>query len=1335
MESLLKKINLLLPQALWADRVAVQHRINLLKRFKSKKQTEVKSDHLLEEMVKRLERSAEIRNRKIATIPQLHFDPELPICAKKDEIIAKISAHQVVIISGETGSGKTTQLPKFCLAAGRGIDGVIGCTQPRRIAAITVSQRIAEELGQMPGQSVGYKIRFADQSSRHTHIKLMTDGILLAETQNDPWLNEYDTIIVDEAHERSLNIDFVLGILKTLAQKRRDLKLIITSATIDTRKFSAAFGDAPVIEVSGRMYPVKTHYISNEDVENSGEESSHIEQAVAVLDRIVSQSPFGDVLIFMPTEQDIRETTELISGRNYRDVTVLSLFARLSAAEQQRVFARPAGRKIIVATNVAETSLTIPGIKYVIDSGLARISQYNPTSRTTALPVAPISRSSADQRMGRCGRVADGVCYRLFAEEDYNNRPRFTVPEILRSNLAEVILRMIALNLGNTEDFPFIDPPVTKNITDGTRILQELDAIALIPADRKQRRRRSRGRYELTENGRLMAKLPLDPRLARMLIEGRKEGCLAEIVVLAAALSIQDPRERPLEKQQAADQAHARFADPRSDFLSLLNIWDAYQKVRALQKGWGRVKSFCRENFLSFRRMREWCDIHAQIILLLEEEDGFDPAATCVAANTAQLKDAKDIALDPVYGAIHRAVLSGFISNVAVKKEKYFFRATRDREAMIFPGSALFKNPGNWIVAAEMVETSRLFARTTAEICPDWIEPLAKNLCRYSYSDPRWHRRQGAVLIKEQVTLFGLTVVSGRPVLYGRIDPAAASAIFIQEALVNQEMARPQPFMQHNRQLIETVQEMEARMRRRDILINEDLICQFYQEHLEGIYDLPGLKTLIRAKGGDDFLRMTREQILSYLPTEEELALYPDRVPLGNAFYDLSYAFNPEKPDDGVTVRIPSSEAAMVPFDGFDWLVPGLLGEKITAMIKGLPKNFRKQLVPIAATVETVIKEMPRKGDSLRTSLSNFIYRRFGVDVPASVWPEDKLPDHLRMRIAVTDSRGDIIRAERDPMVLKSVGSSPKNDADAFENLRKTWELENIDEFPMESIPESIVLDPDEPTGGKAYPALSVEGEKINLRLFKEHLSGSNAHLKGVFQLLHQHFSRELKFLKHNLILPKEVRDTAIYFGGYREVEKELYECTVKSLFERNLRTRKDFDLHVKALNDLGLHTVGIAKRDAVITVLQEYHKTRALLAQLTAANRANPGLLNLLEGMQIQLNQLLPNNFIVLYDIYRLKHIPRYLATFVIRAQRAAVHLEKDRQRWSEIAPFMDRLNELTASLTPQSSVEKRRAVEEFYWMTEEFKVSLFAQEVGTDGPISRKRLTNKLKEIDRMV
>ena len=736
LENEINRIELLLTDAMSVDRYPVLRRLAQLKRRRAGRMAQKSYRQQLAAIERRLVASIARRQKRAASRPRVTDAPALPIADRKDDIITAIASHAVVIVSGETGSGKTTQLPKYCLAAGRGIDGRIGCTQPRRIAATSVARRIAEEMGETVGRSVGYKIRFQDRTGPDAFVKIMTDGILLAEVQQDRYLSEYDTIIVDEAHERSLNIDFVLGLLKTLLKKRRDLKLIITSATIDTEKFSRAFDDAPVIEVSGRLYPVDVSYFPDDPLfatssDEPNDDMTHVETAVAAIRRLKRHGPFGDILVFMPTEQDIRETCEILEGDGAPGERVMPLFARLTADKQARVFARAKGRKIIVATNVAETSLTIPGIRYVVDSGLARVSQYNPRTRTTALPVEPISRSSADQRKGRCGRVENGVCIRLYSEEDYLSRPLFTPPEILRSNLAEVILRMTALKLGDMAAFPFIDRPAAKSIRDGTEALKELGAVAENLAGEEVQKARGGGRSRerranrrqadgsnsrpglfLTKRGSLMARLPIDPRLSRMLIEARKQCCVAEVTVIAAALSIQDPRERPADRAEEADKAQALFVDPASDFLTLVNIWNRYQDTWREQKTTGRMKKFCRAHFLSYRRMREWRDIHVQLNDILVENG---------------LSRAGAAGLDPDgrYAAIHKAVLSGFLSNIAVRKEKNVFQAAKGREVMIFPGSALFNRAGDWIVAAEMVETSRLFARMAATVDSAWLEELA----------------------------------------------------------------------------------------------------------------------------------------------------------------------------------------------------------------------------------------------------------------------------------------------------------------------------------------------------------------------------------------------------------------------------------------------------------------------------------------------------------------------------------------------------------------------------------------------------------------------------------
>lgn len=724
----IRKIEAKLGRTMLADRHSIRKEI---RRIKRSRETHNKLENRISRLEKRVQAAIKKRTIRIKNRPNPLFNLDLPILEKREEIVEAIKRHPVLIVSGDTGSGKSTQLPKFCLDAGRGVNGFIGCTQPRRIAAMTVSRRIAEELKEELGQTVGYKIRFQDRTHPSSYIKIMTDGILLAETQADPNLYRYDTLIIDEAHERSLNIDFLLGILKGLIKKRKDLRLIITSATIDTEKFSKAFHHAPIIEVSGRMYPVDVKYSETSDDDT---DQTHVEQAVEAAHGLLKQTADGDILIFMPTEQDIRETCELLEGRNHQRASIYPLFARLSTIDQSKIFKPIPKRKVIVATNVAETSITIPGIQYVIDTGLARISQYSPRTRTTSLPVADISKSSADQRKGRCGRVSDGVCIRLFSEDSFNSRPLYTSPEILRSNLAEVILRMLSLNLGNVSDFPFIDPPAERSIKDGFDLLLEIGAI-------KMRENRSKSQhpsvYLLTDRGKLMSKMPIDPRLSRMLIQAEQEGCIKEMVIIAAALSIQDPRERPSDHVQEADEMHKSFHHENSDFLSLLNLWNRYHETFRQKKTTGSLKRFCRQHYLSFRRMREWQDIHNQLWTIIKESGFLKDKSP-----TNQSRPKEDL-FEPEYAAIHRSILSGFLSNIAQKKESHFYRAGKGREAMIFPGSSLFGRSQQWVMAAEMVETSRLFARCVANIESEWIEDIGRDRLKYTYLNPRWSKNRG----------------------------------------------------------------------------------------------------------------------------------------------------------------------------------------------------------------------------------------------------------------------------------------------------------------------------------------------------------------------------------------------------------------------------------------------------------------------------------------------------------------------------------------------------------------------------------------------------------------
>jgi len=1346
-----KKAESLLPKALRADQTSARRKINSLKRSSGRSLPAERLKKQLLHIEKQLASSAKKKKWRIQNRPSLSYNEALPIVDKKNEIIESIKKNRVVIISGETGSGKTTQIPKFCLAAGRGIDGKIGCTQPRRIATTTVARRVAEEIGEELGKSVGYKIRFKDRTHPDAFIKFMTDGILLAETQNDPELNQYDTIIVDEAHERSLNIDFILGILKTLLKQRKGLKLIITSATIDTEKFSRAFDNAPVIEVSGRMYPVEVRYFTDAQEDEEVSELAnmeYVETAVQVVDSLQNEASSGDILIFMPTEQDIRETCETIEGKKYKGVTVLPLFARLSGSEQSRVFSKMSGRKIIVATNIAETSITIPGIKYVIDSGLARISQYLPRSRTTSLSIKSISRSSANQRKGRCGRIENGICIRLFHEEDYESRPLFTPPEILRANLAEVILRMIALKLGDMDDFPFIDKPAQKSIRDGFDLLLELGAI-IHDSDKKQPK--SSNRFSLTDQGRLMARIPIDPRLSRMLIEAHKRGCLEEVSIIASALSVQDPRERPSEKAEEADLKHALFKDTSSDFITLLNVWEKYQETWRQKKSMGKMKRYCKEHFLSFRRMREWRDVYAQISAILKEHkmhysnqvDSINSKSATgksgISKRTIQKQSgivSKKDEFSSLYTSIHKSILSGFLSNIAMKKADNIFRVAGDREVMIFPGSTLFNRTKSWVVAAELVETSRLFARIVAGIDSDWLEDLGKALCKRTYLKPHWERNRGEVVASEQVSLFGLIIVPGRPISYGRIDPEEASDIFVRSALVEGDVKKPFEFMNHNQKLVDSITDMENRIRRRDLLTASEEIFRFYHRELKGCFDIRTLRNHIKKRGNDHHLRMQQEDLLRHSPDTEELALFPDRVILGDNSFDCDYKFNPGKPDDGLTIEIPSSAAAMVPRESIDWLVPGLYREKIMMLIKGLPKSYRKQLVPVANTTDIILKEMPKTEVALITTLGNFIYERFKVDIPAPAWPDNLLPDHLRARVTITGPKGEALATGRDPSILKQ-HIVESTDPDEFESTRKVWEKSGITSWDFGDLPDEIPIKVKSGTRWVVYPGL-VKGDgddrSVELRLFRNRDNAQKSHRTGVAVLFINLFAKDLKYLKRHLTPPEKMAGNFSPFENARDLKKQVYERIIKDLFHKDIRSEKAFCAYAESVAPAMLKT-GQDYLNRITPVLKAFHETDSVISSMKATHRFNKSAVQFLGDLRKELTRLVPETFLDLYDSKRFIHIVRYVTAIRVRVQRALVSLEKDRTKAAEAIYFSEKLNKLLSELSPTASNEKKSALEDFFWSIEEYKVSLFAQELKTAGPVSKKRLESRLKEIQRMV
>jgi ATP-dependent helicase HrpA len=1328
-----------------AERPQLQRELRDIQGKLAKTESPDKIKSRLDRLERKLTQSIVRRKKKEAGLPRFDYPGELPISKRKDEIVHTIRRNQVVIIAGETGSGKSTQIPKMCLEAGRGIRGLIGHTQPRRIAAMTIARRVSEELGEQVGSSVGYKIRFEEKTGSHAYIKVMTDGILLAELQSDPFLNAYDTIIVDEAHERSLNIDFVLGYLRNLLKKRRDLKLIVTSATMDTAKFSKAFNDAPVIQVSGRMYPVELRYRPiDPDLEDSGE-SNYIDAAIRAVEEIEAESSQGDILIFMPTEQDIRETCASLEGRNkryaYANDTILPLFARLSWAEQRRIFTSCPSRKIIVATNVAETSITIPGIRYVIDTGLARIAQYNSRTRTLNLSVSGISKSSADQRKGRCGRVEDGVCIRLYDETDYESRVLFTLPEILRSNLAEVILRMLYLRIGDLETFPFIDPPEAKDVRNGLELLKELGAIeespeqaskiskqkeeADRPAQSDTRPAKGKARFTLTELGIKMACLPIDPRISRMIIEAQKEACVREVSVIAAALSIQDPREWPLEQIEAARKAHEPFQDPSSDFLSFVNIWNRYHENCGILKSQSKIRKFCKAHFISYKRMQEWVDIHGQLHSILAE------------SGTGKRKTAESNSPAGSYASIHKSILSGYLSNIAVRKEKNIYSAARGREVMIFPGSTIFNRGGEWILAAEMVETSRLYARTAAIIDREWLELLGKGLCRSSYSEPHWERKRGEVVASEQVTLFGLVIVPRRSVSYGRISPEEASDIFIRSALVDGDLEKFPRFLEKNRNLIETISSMEDKLRRRDLLVGDEDLFAFYKERLPGIYDIRTLLKRIRESGKDDFLILKEEDILRQVPDEDELSHFPDRISLGKISLPLHYRFNPGSPDDGLTVNVPHGLAGAILPGHADWLVPGLQKEKITSLVKGLPKEYRKRLVPVATTVDIISREMPPGNRPIADALSDFILKRFGLDIPARAWLMEEIPDYLKLRFSITDNKGKEIFSGRD---LESLSQKICGDikSQAFEKAKKEWGRSQIQAWDFGDLPESIFLEG--PTGveGLAYPALEQETDSLEnpccrIRLFKDRNEAEAAHLKGMRILFSIHFKQELQYLKKQNLLKGEEKISAGYFGGEKAVEKATHERALRNIFPDAVRTEQDFRKACERASGTIL-LKGMEAAQEVIPALNAYSNTRQKIRKMEEVNRANRSALKFLETIRMSMDELLPKQFIMEYANEHLFHIPRYLKALEIRAERGLIHLEKDREKAGQTGIYEELSRRLNKSISPQTSKERLKAIENFRWIVEEYKVAVFAQQIKTAFPVSPKRLEEKYKEIERM-
>ncbi len=1271
-------------------------------------------------------------------MPAIRYPSDLPITARREEILAAIRAHPVVIVAGETGSGKTTQLPKMCLEAGRAERGKIGCTQPRRVAALSVSRRVAEELGVTWGREVGCKMRFNDDTGRDTQIKFMTDGILLAEIQSDPLLRAYSTLILDEAHERSLNIDFLLGHLQGVLRKRGDLKVIITSATIDTEAFSQAFGGAPIIEVSGRLWPVEIRYAPAASFAgaNDDEDPSHVEAAVRATENVLIESDAGDVLVFMPTERDIRETRERLEETLGAGIEVLGLFGRMAGTEQQRIFAPGPRRRVIVATNIAETSLTLPRIRYVIDSGLSRMSRYNPRTRTKRLPIEDISQSSANQRAGRAGRVQDGICIRLYAEDDFEKRPRFTQPEIQRANLAEVILRMKAFRLGEIESFPFLNPPPAAAINAGYALLHELGALDDTNA--------------LTPLGRELARLPIDPTLGRMLLQAREEGSLPDLLIIAAALSVPDPRERPEEQKDAAAAAHRAFADPASDFLGLLNIWRAAPDPET-RSGGNALRRFCKANFLSLSRMREWRDIHRQLTEVAPETPGRHPVSGKTSGTPTGAAQAKEKTADSeipaggAYAAIHRAVLAGLLGQIAQREKSNGYKASGNRLVTVFPGSNLYerrdkpvkgrpaprdaKPPAKsrqplWIMAAEIVETSQLFARMAAGIDPQWVVELGPHLTQVRHTEPHWSAKAGRVLVLERVLVHGLELTR-RHVDFGAINPVEATELFIRGALVAEEARIPLHFFAENQRVRDKLETALTRVRSQWAHSLDEALYQFYARRIEGVSSVHDLNRLVRARIGREpnFLCATEEDLIGTHDTSYDRTLFPDSVSLGNTALPVSYAYSPGEEKDGVTVRVPLPVAEHLTTGQIQWMVPGLREEQIDVLLRALPKAVRKTLHPLAPKVAEITREFePGRADFL-TALAAFLTRKYRAPVRAADWPPQSLPAHLQPRVEVIDGGNKTVVAGRNLEAIQAVVERHDVRSGAWETAAWRWEQNALSTWSFGDLPETIVIEEVGGTALLAHPGLEPGEVGVNIRLHRKREDAEAASGAGVRRLAELALARDLAWIWKELAglakaLPGVRKNASALAGGLQQLSAKLpvppsplptgeilQRTGYQHLLDHALTLQPALPLTAARFQAL----LDSARREmpALSFKLGEWTKQILALRQTVLESPRRYA------GLEQDVERLVPADFLVRTPHRQLPHLFRYLRAFQVRAERAALDPGKDAVKAKPLASFLDWEKRVPAG--------QREA---FRWLLEEFRVSLFAPELGTAQPVSVQRL-----------
>ncbi|EPA0436432.1 ATP-dependent RNA helicase HrpA [Vibrio cholerae] len=1230
-------------------------------------------------------------------MPKIEYPALLPVSQKSDDIAQAIAHHQVVIVAGETGSGKTTQLPKICAELGRGKYGLIGHTQPRRLAARSVANRIAEEMETELGGFVGYKVRFTDQISDQTQIKLMTDGILLAEIQNDRFLNQYDTIIIDEAHERSLNIDFILGYLKQLLPRRPDLKVIITSATIDPERFSKHFSNAPIIEVSGRTYPVEVRYRPLAGDDDSESDRDQLEGIFQAVDELCDEG-LGDILIFMNGEREIRDTADALSKRNLRDTEIVPLYARLSAGEQNKIFQPHAGRRIVLATNVAETSLTVPGIKYVIDPGTARISRYSYRTKVQRLPIEPISQASANQRKGRCGRTEEGICIRLYSEEDFLSRPEFTDPEILRTNLASVILQMTALGLGDIEAFPFVEAPDKRNIQDGVRLLEELGAINDQIKDPKKR---------LTESGKQLARLPIDPRLARMVLEASKLGCLKEVMIIASALSIQDPRERPSDKQQSADDKHRRFNHEDSDFLTLVNLWHYIgQQQKALTSN--QFRRQCKLDYLNYLRVREWQDVYTQLHQSTREM-GF------------KLNDEPGS-----YHAVHSAILVGLLSHIGMKdQEKNEYHGARNARFNIFPASGLFKKQPKWVMSAELVETSKLWARVVAKIEPDWIEPLAKHLIKRSYSEPHWSKKNAAVMAYEKVMLYGIPIVPKRLVNYGTIDPVLSREIFIRSALVEGDWETKHAFFKQNRALLAEVEELEHKSRRRDILVDDEELFQFYDQRVgtevvSGRHFDAWWKTASRKT--PDLLSFEKEMLFKGDASHITDLDYPNFWHQGNLKLKLSYQFEPGENSDGVTVHIPLPILNQVEPHGFDWQIPGLRHELVVSLIKSLPKTLRKNFVPAPNYADAFLARVTPFEMPLLDAMEKELRRMTGVTVLREDWKLDQLPAHLKITYRAVDHRNRKLNESCDLHELKESLKekvqetlSQVADDDIEQRDLHTWSFGELPKVYQQK------------RGGfevRAYPALVDKKDSVEIKLFETEQEQLSAMRAGQRRLILLNVPSPIKYLHANL--PNKSK-LGLYFNPYGKVLDLIDDCIAcgvdKLIEERGgmVWEPQAFEAlkeYVRA--ELGDTVVEIAKQvETILTTAYNINKRLKGKVDFTMAFA--------LSDVKAQIEGLIFSGFATECGWKRLPDILRYMRAIERRMEKLPVDPNKDRLHMLKIESVANKYKELLNKIPKGMAIPDN--VREIRWMLEELRVSYFAQQLGTPYPVSDKRIINAIE------